>query len=104
MATWSRALLVAGWIAGSVAAAGVTRAAITQTADWEKQHTLWLVAQPWGIAVYDGSKFTPITSQGSSPSWTPDGQIIFVSARSGSAQIWVINADGSGAIQIGNLP
>jgi autotransporter-associated beta strand protein len=37
------------------------------------------------------------------PSWTPDGRIIFVSLRSGQAQIWAMNEDGSNAHQIGNL-
>jgi Tol biopolymer transport system component len=38
-----------------------------------------------------------------SPSWTPDGKIIFISDRSGSAQIWIMDADGSNPQQIGNL-
>jgi Tol biopolymer transport system component len=104
MATWSRALLAAGWILGSVAAAPAVQAAVvTQTADWEKQQTLWLVATSSGISVYDGSIFTPITSQGSFPSWTPNGSIIYISTQSGSAQIWLMNADGSGANQISDF-
>src|SRR5437879_9424590 len=104
MATWSRALLRAGWIAGCVAAAPVVQAAtVTQTADWEKQNTLWLVSNSSGISVYDGSTFTPIASQGSFPSWTPNGSIIFVSTRSGSAQIWTMNADGSGATEVSHF-
>ena len=35
------------------------------------------------------------------PRWSPDSkQIFFVSNRGGSSQIWVMNADGSGAHQI----
>lgn len=32
--------------------------------------------------------------------WTPDGRILFTSARSGSVDIWIMNADGSGARQL----
>jgi Tol biopolymer transport system component/DNA-binding winged helix-turn-helix (wHTH) protein len=32
--------------------------------------------------------------------WTPDGHILFTSARSGAADIWIMNADGSGARQL----
>jgi Tol biopolymer transport system component len=35
------------------------------------------------------------------PSWSPDGsQIAFVSSRSGSPQLWVMNSDGSNAHKI----
>jgi len=81
----------------------VQAATVTQTADWEKQNTLWLVSNSSGISVYDGSAFTPIASQGSFPSWTPTGSVIFVSTRSGSAQIWTMNADGSGATQVSHF-
>src|SRR5262249_34002443 len=37
------------------------------------------------------------------PSWTPDGRIIFVSRRSGSSQIWLMDADGGNARQVGSL-
>ena len=32
--------------------------------------------------------------------WTPDGHILFTSARSGAADIWIINADGTDARQL----
>jgi len=37
------------------------------------------------------------------PYWTPDGQIVFVSDRSGFNEIWVSNADGSAPRQVTNL-
>ena len=37
------------------------------------------------------------------PAWSPDGkQVLFVSNRSGSAQIWLVNADGTGLRQLTN--
>jgi dipeptidyl aminopeptidase/acylaminoacyl peptidase len=48
-----------------------------------------------------------ITLQGDSntrPRWSPDSQrIAFVSDRSGKSQIWLMNADGSGARQVTDL-
>jgi Tol biopolymer transport system component/DNA-binding winged helix-turn-helix (wHTH) protein len=32
--------------------------------------------------------------------WTPDGRILFTSARSGALDIWIMNADGTGARQL----
>jgi hypothetical protein len=51
----------------------------------------------------DGSEKKTVATDGASPSWTPDGRIIFASRRSGSPQIWTMRADGSDARQIGNL-
>jgi len=52
----------------------------------------------------DGTRKTRLTGPGNAfPSWTPDGKIIFVSDRSGSPQIWIMEADGSNPRQIGNL-
>lgn len=52
----------------------------------------------------DGSNKKMLTGLGNQfPSWTPDGRIIFVSNRSGSPQIWIMNADGSNAHQIGDI-
>jgi hypothetical protein len=62
---------------------------------------------PYGPIVtmnVDGSNKRTVVKDGLSPSWTPDGRIIFVSERSGSPQIWTVNADGTGARQIGDLP
>lgn len=48
-----------------------------------------------------------LTREGSSngrPKWSPDSkQIYFSSNRSGSSQVWVMNADGSGTRQVTNL-
>jgi dipeptidyl aminopeptidase/acylaminoacyl peptidase len=48
-----------------------------------------------------------ITTQGADnerPEWSPDSrQIAFISDRSGSNQVWIMNADGSNARQITNL-
>jgi Tol biopolymer transport system component len=57
----------------------------------------------------DGTGKTVLATEGGSPSWTPDGRVIFVSERSGSQQIWIMDEDGEktggagGARQIGNL-
>jgi dipeptidyl aminopeptidase/acylaminoacyl peptidase len=48
----------------------------------------------------DGSGEQLLTDDGLSPSWTPDGRIIFASTRSGSQQIWIMDADGSRARQL----
>ena len=49
-----------------------------------------------------------ITLQGDDnerPEWSPDStRIAFISNRGGSSQVWIMNADGSGARQITNLP
>jgi Tol biopolymer transport system component len=52
----------------------------------------------------DGTGKHALTGPGNQyPSWTPDGRIIFVSNRSGSAQIWIMDADGANAAQIGQI-
>ena len=79
------------------------------TADYEKQRNLLLLG-PNGstFAIYtvhaDGTGKTVLTNDGNSPSWTPDGKIIFTSKRSGSQQIWIMDAAGGNAKQIGSLP
>lgn len=48
-----------------------------------------------------------ITLQGDDnerPEWSPDStRLAFISSRGGSSQVWIMNADGSGARQITNL-
>jgi Tol biopolymer transport system component len=51
----------------------------------------------------DGSDKKLLTTSGDSPSWTPDGKIIFVSNRSGSRQIWLMDEDGGNPQQIGQM-
>jgi Tol biopolymer transport system component len=52
----------------------------------------------------DSGSRTVLTGPGNiDPSWTPDGRIIFVSDRSGSPQIWIMDADGRKPRQIGSL-
>ncbi len=42
-----------------------------------------------------------IESGGQHPTWSPDGAMVaFLSARSGVAEIWLINADGSDLRQL----
>jgi dipeptidyl aminopeptidase/acylaminoacyl peptidase len=54
-----------------------------------------------------GGNPVQITHDGSSnqrPRWTPDSKgIVFVSNRSGSSQVWTMNADGADAKQLTNL-
>jgi hypothetical protein len=60
-----------------------------------------------GNAIYsvraDGSDRKLLVSPGFMPSWTPDGRIIFTSPRSGSPQIWIMDADGSNPRQLSRL-
>ena len=44
-----------------------------------------------------------ILSQEIMPAWTPDGRIVFVSDRSGSPQLWIMDANGSDASQLTHL-
>lgn len=49
----------------------------------------------------DGSNRQRLTSHGSSPTWSPDGEeIAFVSGKTGSGQIYVVNADGKNLRQL----
>jgi len=56
----------------------------------------------------DGSSDHAITSNAFSdgfPDWSPDGKkIAFMSDRSGSAQAWVMEADGSHPVQVTTVP
>lgn len=52
----------------------------------------------------DGSDRVALTGPGNQyPSWTPDGRIVFVSNRSGSPQIWIMDADGGNAARVGDF-
>src|SRR3989442_11060242 len=51
------------------------------------------------------TKLTPDTTSASDPAFTPDGsRIAFVSLRDGNAEIYVMNADGTGSTRITNDP
>lgn len=52
------------------------------------------------VARAEGTNAQLVTSDGLSPSWTPDGRILFASNRSGSQQIWIMDADGGNARQL----
>ena len=59
------------------------------------------------LADLDSNKTRKLTSAPHSdwaPRWMPDGRLAFLSMRSGSPQIWVINVDGGEATQLTNLP
>ena len=50
------------------------------------------------------SKQVKCLAEGSSPRWNADGsRIYFLSERSGSSQVWVMDADGSNARQVTGL-
>jgi hypothetical protein len=51
----------------------------------------------------DGTDKTVLPRSGYSPSWTPDGKIIFVSTEVSPPQIVIASADGSNPHQVGNL-
>src|SRR6266545_666039 len=51
------------------------------------------------------TKLTPDTTSASDPAFSPDGsRIAFVSQRDGNSEIYVMNADGTGAVRITNDP
>jgi uncharacterized protein YjdB len=51
------------------------------------------------------TKLTPDTASASDPAFSPDGsRIAFVSQRDGNAEIYVMNADGTGSTRITNDP
>ena len=54
-----------------------------------------------------GSGARPGSEQGENrdPAWSPDGtRLAFISNRSGQSQIWLMNADGTGPVQLTNIP
>ncbi len=55
------------------------------------------------VAQTGGGGKTLLTNDGVSPNWTPDGHILFVSQRSGSPQIWIMDENGGNPRQIGQL-
>jgi Tol biopolymer transport system component len=67
------------------------------------QPELLLLSGPRGSIVtvhVDGTYRVVLPQTGRTPSWTPDGRIVFVSSRS---QVSVMDADGTDAHQVGDL-
>jgi Tol biopolymer transport system component len=73
-------------------------------ASYIKQHGLLLINDNNSIYTVhaDSSGKTLLTSDGMTPSWTPDGKIIFVSHSGGRQHIELMDKDGSNAHEIGN--
>jgi hypothetical protein len=65
------------------------------------------MAAPDGKTIFtvreDGTGKTVLPASGRTPSWTPDGRVIFVSTRVDPPQIVIMDADGQHQQQIGNL-
>jgi Tol biopolymer transport system component len=74
--------------------------------------------QGWSEAIFQGTNISLVdadtgfarpllsseTSGNIDPAWSPDGSMLaFVSNRSGTAEIWVVNADGSNPRQLTNV-
>jgi dipeptidyl aminopeptidase/acylaminoacyl peptidase len=83
---------------------GVTVAFTVQTVDMAQN------SKPTQIFVVsvNGGEPRQITQEGTQnarPRWTPDSRhIIFTSNRKDGSQVWSMNADGSGATELTNLP
>ena len=61
--------------------------------------------QIW-VTPLNGGTPRKLTNEGNNwrPRWSPDGKaLLFLSSRSGSAQVWWMNADGTGARQVTSL-
>jgi Tol biopolymer transport system component len=103
MTTWTYEILLAlGLVTGCVAPAG-----LPTTPPVVQAPLRMLMETPPGISVWDGSKVSPIPAPPDTwtvtPSWTPDGRILFVSDRTGR-KVWIADSDGSNAKQIGDVP
>ena len=60
---------------------------------------IWVIDVKSGAATKLNPHSTPYLDE--TPSWFPDGKrIAFQSDRSGRMEIWTMNADGSGAVQV----
>jgi tol-pal system beta propeller repeat protein TolB len=94
---------------------GTGQVNLTHSADVE-EHPVWSPdgrkiafyseRNPSGIWIMnpDGTDQTPIAS-GAEPAWSPDGtKIAFDCSRGGNGEICVMNADGSGQIDLTNNP
>jgi uncharacterized protein YjdB len=112
---------------GTVAGAGYGHAKITATAPGGKTATadIYVVGEiivassraapntPGKFQLYaversnlaQLTKLTPDTTSASDPAFSPDGaRIAFVSQRDGNAEVYIMNADGTGSTRITNDP
>jgi Tol biopolymer transport system component len=106
-------LIVAGILAGCSSTS--TNSANVSTSTYLTQHGLLVlndISSPGTtldqVSIFtvraDGTGKKMLTGPGNQyPSWTPDGKIIFVSNRSGSPQIWIMDEDATNPKQIGNV-
>jgi serine/threonine protein kinase/Tol biopolymer transport system component len=64
----------------------------------------WDVMNVWVAPEGDGARARQLTNTGtngnSSIAWMPDGRVVYESDASGNADIWVMNADGTGRKQL----
>lgn len=68
-----------------------------------KDQNFWRVAGPGAAAFTEPSKLIASTWDDLSPEYSPDGTMLaFMSARSGSLEVWVADADGSQSRQLTN--
>lgn len=59
-----------------------------------------LEANIWVASASNSGRAAKVASGAGGFSWTPDGRIVYGSHASGSKEIWVMNADGSGRQQL----
>jgi len=70
-----------------------------RNAPTENTAHIWIIDVKSGAATRLNAHSTPYLDE--TPSWFPDGKhIAFQSDRSGRMEVWVMNADGSGARQV----
>jgi Tol biopolymer transport system component/predicted Ser/Thr protein kinase len=68
------------------------------TLQWEYIEEIWTAA---GEDVKSAKRITPGRNDGGSGlTWAPDGRIIYASEASGRTTIWIMNADGTGQMQL----
>lgn len=64
-------------------------------------HALWVKPLKPAAAAYR----LPVSDKGAtSPRWSTDGRLYFLSGRSGSQQVWRTDAKGADAVQVTDLP
>ena len=54
---------------------------------------------------FDGAYAYPLSRRSKAPAWSPDGtRIAFESTRSGNAEVWVMDADGTNLVNVSDHP